>query len=269
MCIIQGDTRSVADTEIFCFPACNGRGQVTVYSNAVSMNSPGHNAMILPVPRGYEMFQMIDLSGDTDMFAKLDSCFPSDQTMDSDGPRSRGLSANSQAPYLAVQQCGSYEFSLVPSLRDFSRLDPASFQLSGDVGRLLQRQYPAGFAFLVCRITANKKFHPVGYLHPLAPGADLFIPTLHFHQGHAHGQPDWDHSIYVLGNSTLGRPAHSLHGLRQVRALQPYMCPGRPDRLRKLEVHGHHSNRDMVVPAVCDRPLPSWMSPSLTGLVAA
>lgn len=255
MCVIQGNTNSVANTEIFCFPAANGRDQVTVYSNAVSMaDNHKDNAMILPIPRGYEKFKAIDLSEDADLFRKLDSCFPAP-------PLPRSLSAASaanasQGSFLQVQHCGSYEFSLVPSIRDFDRINPTVFQLNDDVRRLLASQYPRDFAFLVCKITENKKFHPVGYIHPMPADGQLFVPTLHFHQGHSEPlNPDWDHDIYVLGNDVIGRPARDFAALKQVSSLKRYMCLSQPEKLRKIQIKGHFTNRDITVPASADRSL--------------
>lgn len=248
MCIIQGDTKSVADTEIFCFPSANGRDQMTVYSNAVSMHTnSNNNAMILPVPRGSERFSVIDMSRDSDMFQKIESCFPQKRSL-SDG-------------FLAVERCGSYQYSLVPSINDFDRVDPNAFRLSPDVRQLFLQHYPRGYAFLVCKIMENQKFHPVGYVHPLPVGGELFVPTLHYHQGQSHA-PDWDHSIYVLGNETMGMPAVSFDGLCGVAALRPHLSLTRPELLRKMELHGQSPNRDITVPTVKAR---SWLQKVLAG----
>lgn len=262
MCVIQGDTKSVADTEIFCFPSANGEDQVTVYSNAVSMHtSSNNNAMILPVPGGADRFSVIDLSRDPDMFNKIDSCFPQKRSLSSDGLGATNA-AQCAGGYLAVKQCGSYQYSLVPSIDDFARVNPRVFQLSPDIRQLFLQHYPRGYAFLVCKISENKKFHPVGYVHPLPTGGKLFVPTLHFHQGHEGHGPDWDHSIYVLGNDTLGIPATSLDGLKQVASLRPHLSLTRPERLRKMELHGHFPNRDIGVSTTKDR---SWLQMVLAG----
>lgn len=257
MCVIQGDTKTVADTQIFCFPACNGKDQVTVYSNEVHMNNPqdNNNAMILPIPRGYEQFKMVDLTKDPDLFKNLNRCFPSVIQMSTRNGSSLSAAANS-ADYLAVKRCGSYEFSLVPSVQDFRRINPTVFQLNKDVEQLLLDKYPLGFAFLVCKIRQNTKFHPLAYMHPLQPDGRLFVPTLHFHQGHQGAQAysaDWDHDIYVLGNNTLGQAAVSLDGLRSVASLRPYMSANDPEKLRKLEINGHFENKDIMVPVSVQR----------------
>lgn len=264
MCVIQGNTKSVADTEIFCAPCANGKDQVTVYSNAVSMHTASNNnAMILPVPGGADRFSVIDLSRDPDMFKKIESCFPQKRSLSMDS-LSTANSATCAGGYLAVKQCGSYQYSLVPSIEDFGRVDPRAFQLSPDVRQLFLDKYPRGYAFLVCKISDNKKFHPVGYVHPLPAGGKLFVPTLHFHQGHNHNHgPDWDHSIYVLGNDTFGRPAATLNGLNEVAALRPYLSLTKPCRLRKAELHGHFPNRDIGVPTTTDR---SWLQMVLAGV---
>lgn len=251
MCIIQGDTKHVGDTQIFSF-ATRGGGQyqVTVYSNEIQLNKEAkkrHNAMILAVPRGNEDFGMIDLSNDKDVFKKLEKCFP----VAYQGPvtlNSRSF-GTSKADYLEVKSCGSYRYSLVPTLQDFERVDPSVFQIDGDVKSLLSSKYENGFAFLVCKIAESKKFHPVAYFHPIPKSGKLFVPTLHFHQGQDHPlSPDWDHEIYVIGNSMVGVGAHDLSGLYKVTTLQNFLPRIKAADLRKIEINGQFPNQDLWIP---------------------
>ena len=52
MCIIQGSTRKVGDTEIMAFRTRDEKSQVTIYSNCVELPpmADKDTAMILPVP---------------------------------------------------------------------------------------------------------------------------------------------------------------------------------------------------------------------------
>lgn len=268
MCVIQGATSRIADTQILAFPTADKRSQVTVYSNAVQLKGqeeeqtnsaldaffPGYRvpsfsrrgdvAMILPIPRGYERFDVIDTTDCADMFKEIDECFPEQMSF--------SLFSTNQAQsasFLAVKTCGSYKYSLVPSLADFSRVDPNVFKLDAEVGHLLGTKYPRGFAFLVCKIEESKKFHPIAYVHPMPEDGKLFVPTLHFHQGH-HDQshPDWDHQIYVVGNNQLGKAADSTEGLQSVKCLKPLVPRVSPSMLRKIEIKGDYPNKDLLVP---------------------
>jgi len=267
MCIIQGYTEGVNDTLILAFPTVDKRSQVTVYSNKVQLRDqrpvghpdleaffPGYTqqflapqagaAMILPVPRGAEAFEMIDTSDCSDLFEQIDGCFPVSPKLKS----SRGFETYANS-YLEVKSCGSYKYSLLPSLAAFDQVDPSVFRLDSEVKGLLQSAYPASFAFLVCKIEESKKFHPVAYKHPLPSDGQLFIPTLHFHQGH-HDQnhPDWDHRIYVVGNQNLGLGATSADKLRELGCFREVMPPVRADTFRRLKIQGSFPNRDLRVP---------------------
>jgi hypothetical protein len=245
MCILSGGVRRVSDTEILVFPTDARGWQVTIYSNRVQLLSPAAStpattpwhtrdhgasksvvAMVLPFPAGE--CKMIDISDSTDLFKALRTWFIPHEHAHAHAPQERGGGC------LEVQRCGSYRYSVVPSLSDFDRVDASVFELTPRVASLLATSYGTGYSFLVCILDANAKYAPIAYRHPTFEQA-LFIPTLHSHD-HSHralwlartptpqdaaiggkagdprgdvepAAPDWDHPIYVLGSDTFGEPA--------------------------------------------------------------
>lgn len=267
MCVIQGGATRVADTQILAFKSSNGYHQVTAYSNRVDL--PGdaatanasnmwssfglslpiqqNAAMILPIPDGAKHFEMIDTSACKDMFERIDECFPTELSY-SFTNSSRSLSVQSAS--LEVKTCGSYQYTLVPSLLDFARLDRNVFSLDADVHRVLA-QYPNNFAFLVCKLSDSKKYHPVAYKHPLPRDGRLFVPTLHYHQGHHDSAvaPDWDHEIYLVTKQRLGKAAAYTAALMNVSAFRNLLPNVAADNFRKLEMSGNFPNQDLRVAA--------------------
>jgi hypothetical protein len=133
---------------------------------------------------------------------------------------------------LVVQQVGSYKVSIAQSLDDLDRLQFETFNLSSHIKKLLQKEYPANFGYVVAIIDADKSFHPIAYTHDLWNN-ELFVPTLHHHEHKEDilraraasmaklGIPlteeymaalatpvsvneiDWSHSIFVYNNQEL------------------------------------------------------------------
>lgn len=268
MCVIQAETiEKVADTQILAFRSRDKKHQITAYSNQVnlpgdsgndssvwsafglSIPTPKNAAMILPVPNGAKHFEMIDTSTCKDMFERIDDCFPK--------LVSRGLSMTnslnmqySSDSILEVKTCGSYQYTLVPSLSDFSRLDRSVFQLDTDVRQVLAG-YAASFAFLVCKLSESKKYHPVAYKHPMPADGKLFVPTLHYHQGHQDSKTaaDWDHQIYLLTSQQTGKAADNTTGLLNLSAFSSLLPNVQSHQLRKLEVRGNFPNQDLLIAA--------------------
>jgi len=100
-------------------------------------------------------------------------------------PRSRG--ADDEPPQmLPVEKSGSYEFTVVPSLSDFERVEASllSNRPSPAVMKLLTTHYEERrFSFLVCKIAAGRdaQYHPLAYTHPVNIDGKMFVPTLHYH----------------------------------------------------------------------------------------
>lgn len=213
MCILSGSPERVSKTQILAFHAADGRHQVTVYANEVRLarristtyvpwgepggggdgNDVAECAMVLPFPAGGAC-EMIDTTSSKGLFAALNDLFPG---VLSYSLGSRGGFGVADGATLEVKSCGSYDYSVAPTVDDLSRLD-ASLRI-GDVMDLLRRVYGTGFSFLVCGIRKSAQYHPIAYRHALRSDGRLFLPTLHEHgpAAHAHG-PMWDHVIFSL-----------------------------------------------------------------------
>lgn len=208
MCILTGSPERVSNTQILAFRAKDGLHQVTVYANRVRlMRSTTYNecAMVLPFPAGG--CEMIDTTDTPDLFQSLDGLFPRSYF----GGRGGGFGGMDDAR-LEVKSCGSYDYSVAPTLSDLARLDPKLH--IGDVTDLLRREYGGGFSFLVCAIRESAKYHPIAYRHALDLGgglgsAKLFLPTLHEHGPALHGAAMWDHAIYTLDIESSPSPSTS------------------------------------------------------------
>ena len=269
MCIIQShEIEKVADTQILAFRSRDKKHQITAYSNQVNLPSdhgndssvwsafglsiptPKNAAMILPVPNGAKHFEMIDTSTCKNMFERIDDCFPKLLSRGGMSTNSFGMYQSDSLSTLEVKTCGSYQYTLVPSLSDFGRLDCSVFELDADVQQVLAG-YAASFAFLVCKLSESKKYHPVAYKHPMPADGKLFVPTLHYHQGHQDSKTaaDWDHQIYLLTTQQTGKAADNTRGLSNLSAFSSLLPNVQPHQLRKLEVRGNFPNQDLLIAA--------------------
>lgn len=178
---------SVSQTRLYVSPSANGARQLTVYENAV--NTPTHNAMILPIPHPATV-AFHDMSDHPEFFAKLDSQF------------NRILyplraSLGPSRPPLPVVTVGSYRVTVVPTA-DFSLVDSAEFTIPAEIQAHLANRYgPHGYGFLVCRlIKGSHGYHPFAYSHDIQEPGRLFVPTYHLHDGHPSAFAYWEHTIY-------------------------------------------------------------------------
>ena len=264
MCILTGTPERVSDTQILAFRAKDGRRQVTVYANRVSLRTrstefvpwgqPGGNnecAMVLPFPSGAGAAEceMIDTTGAPGLFKSLDGLFPTTYSMDGKA-KCRGGGFGT----LEVKSCGSYDYSVAPTLADLGRLDPALH--IGDVAGLLGRNYPAGYSFLVCAIRESAKYHPIAYRHALRADGCLFLPTLHEHGPALHGEAMWDHAIYTLDavpppfcpfKEVDASAADVANAIGSALGNQLRASAGGRIRLCKATVKGDYPNTDTLV----------------------
>lgn len=264
MCILSGAPERVSDTQILAFRTKDGNHQVTVYANRVSLRTrstefipwgqPGGNntcAMVLPYP-SYGTFkldcEMIDTSGAPNLFKSLDGLFPVTYATDGRGRRG-GFGAGDT---LEIKSCGSYDYSIVPTLSDLVRLDPSLH--IGDVIGLLRRSYPVGYSFMVCAIRESAAYHPIAYRHALRTDGLLFLPTLHEHGPELRGAAMWDHAIYTL--DATPPPAFDTERIdvsatdvanaigpalgKQLRTGTNMMC--------KTTIQGERANEDILIP---------------------
>jgi hypothetical protein len=200
MCIIHGQVESVAKTRILVAPCADGKRQLTVYCNKVTMKQEG-GVMILPFPTSECRF--VDLSAYPTLFKDLHAMMPIALGFN------RKLKGESEGarPTLEVFDVGSYKASVVPAVADLERLDASTFHVDQTVCEFLSRNYPKGFSFVVCQLDVKKEYHPFGYQHGAMARSRLFVPTMHYHQqqqGDIHS--DWDHDIYTWNSHVLRAP---------------------------------------------------------------
>ena len=208
MCIFTGEVESVSKTQIF---SCkNSNRQVVVYGNKVELDKGKRVAMVLPVPSNLDKkdggIEVLDMSRYNNLFDDLDSLFPKVLAQSFARGLSDSLSLNSyDEESIDVKHVGSYKVSIVPSFNDFQRLQFSEFELDPNVVNLLNKHYKEGYGFVVCIIKENCEFHPIAYSHDItSTSGQFFLPTRHYHgESHKNKKPDWDHSIYVMGNREI------------------------------------------------------------------
>jgi len=212
MCIVDptlydssGSVSLVANTSILVAPqsGTNYKRQLTVYSNRVRMGGDTQSvAMILPVPNpGHDPrdITVVDTSDDSNGTSQLFSALRpltrkltlsySNSYLMANGSMEKGVEARSVLP---VHTSGSYEFTIVPRMDYFGRLDRRLLPRppSPPVMKLLNEHYGKAFSFIVCKLSAasDAQYHPLAYTHPVMVRTanhvnvpTLFVPTLHYH----------------------------------------------------------------------------------------
>lgn len=206
MCIFSHEVEYVGDTKIF---ARRGSDPLQYLVYEMALTAPVDLAMILPIPTQpnstEDSIRFIDMSGYKDFFKDLEKGFPKDQLK---GMLSRGgdRSFSFNAP-LQVHQVGAFEASFVPTLSDFSRLDPR-FRLEPTVWDKIPQYKDYGFVVFKLRGTNKPKtldnfheserasIHPMAFSFPSRYADQLFFPTMHIHDGQIHEQAYFDHTLY-------------------------------------------------------------------------
>lgn len=197
MCCFSKNVTSVSETKIFA-RLLTKKNQSLVYE--MSLDTPEDVAMILPLPvipgSGEKSVKFIDLSGYPNFFKDLKKGFPSPRSKYKWDEAKPAAEAGSIAP-LEVQTVGSFEASFVPTLADFSRLDPR-FKLPDGTWEKIPAYAEYGFAVFKLK-KGNKKLHPMAFHFPsrLAKEAQLFFPTVHIHDGKVHKKEEFDHQLYA------------------------------------------------------------------------
>lgn len=207
MCMINEEIADVSNTKIFI--AHLGKLQLTMYENKIELLNGRPNAMILPFPaHGGVDFKLPindEKAIDTveELFKIAKDCFP----------KSRGMSkycnsAVTSESYLKIEEVGSYSVSVAEGVEDLVRFDPSVFNINKNLLNVIMMRYKSGFGFLICQLNESKKYHPFTYVHGAITPSTIFIPTYHYHE-HDTGdmeieQGDWDHTIYVVSNNSVG-----------------------------------------------------------------
>jgi hypothetical protein len=194
----------------------SGAHQVLVYS--MTLSTRGDVAMILPLPiapgTGEDGIAFVDLSGYAGFFDDMEQCFLVPGPPLSKGGFALSLSA-SPLPRLKVHAVGSFEASFVPTLRDFSRLDPR-FRIRDEVWRKLPLYEDYGFAVFKLKKGRKATIHPMAFRFPTRKPDALFFPTVHVHDGDVHAAARFDHRLFYQGASPDFVFQAAIHSARSV-----------------------------------------------------
>ncbi len=197
MCCFTGPVSKVEGTSIFARMMAPGR-QLLVYE--LSLAAEAEVAMVLPLPvpprSGEDAVRFLNLKAAPDFFSRLETLFAP--------PQLRSLEQSLLAPRgepLQVHAVGDFVASFVPSLADFSRLDPRFRMPQGTLDRVPDY---ADWGFAVFQLAAPKrqaKIHPMAFELQTRDAARLFFPTLHVHDGALHDGAEYAHFLYTQGGA--------------------------------------------------------------------
>lgn len=223
MCIFSGHVDHVARTSIFMRE--HQGWNCLVYSMTVA--TPSEVAMILPVRcadhREEDAVAPVSLEEYPDFFHDMAQLF-------NQPTKSRGGFAAiplSSPETLKVQQVGNFEFSYVPGLDQFHRLD-SRFQIPPVVIQQFP-EYGEGHGFAVFKLTSNpggglRSIHPMAYTFRSAEPGTLVFPTAHYH-GQQEERSYFDHALYVqVGGQITPQQLATSRGHWAPAAYPPSVC---------------------------------------------
>jgi hypothetical protein len=218
--------------------------QLLAYEMKIS--APAAVAMILPVPTPPnspdDAVRFISLAKYPGLFNDLFDVFhPVSAARLSRGSKS----VPAPAP-LVVHEVGAFVASFVPSLADFTRLDPQFRVPSGTLDRVPTY---ADYGFVVFQLGATKgvaHVHPMAFEFPTRTPDRLFFPLVHVHDGVLHEDAEMDHVLYAQGVDKLRTFETSPFTLKRVPAVaksEGLLDPNQ--RLSRCEMVGRYPNRDV------------------------
>ena len=224
-------------------------------------------AMVLPIPvppgAGEDAVRFVDLSEAPDFFTQLSALFPPvPQPARARAPGEPALRSSA----LVVHAVGEFEASFVPSIDDFERLD-ARFRLPKKTWHTLPEYADYGFAVFKLRMNQRtpglaarvksaflvnaapvvqppRKFHPMALTFPTRD-ARLFFPTVHIHDGEAHAEADFDHELFMQGETQAGWESSMTHASRAAVTTRKHLDESA--LVQRLTMRGLLQNRDTWV----------------------
>lgn len=210
MCCFSGPVEDVAATRIFARMASPGR-QILAYEMVFAAASPV--AMILPLPTPPSSAEtdvrFISLERYPGLFEDLYEAF-----MWSDG-RPRSVVVFGEPETLEVQVVGAFVASFVPTLADFTRLDPRFRIPPGTIDRVPGYSDYGFVVFQLGAATQPSRVHPMAFEFSTRDPEQLFFPLLHVHDGQLHAEAAFDHVLYAQGLRTHRLFEHSDKPLRE------------------------------------------------------
>ncbi|MCA9646800.1 MAG: hypothetical protein KC492_39205, partial [Myxococcales bacterium] len=199
----------------------------------------------------------IDLSDYPEFFGDLRQAFPAVMAPAAFGPQPRSLGGNAEP--LKVIGVGRFEASFVPSMSDFSRLDPR-FQLPPGVVERLTRYADWGFAVFKLKPKpktlglfnpAPERIHPMAFSFPYRDADAIFFPTLHVHDEHLPETADFDHLLVVQPPAALAPQLDWFGSEKRLgEVVDEERAKGVIDggaKAQQLSLFGSLSNRDVLL----------------------
>jgi hypothetical protein len=209
MCCFSRKVNSVSSTKIFARHLSNNR-QALIYQMSVAADEP--LAMILPIPvqQSAKDDEVVfhDLSSYETFFSVLEFEFPlvriRKPPLKRGAKKAASKAVSAAPPPLTVHRVGSFVASFVPSMKDFSRLDPR-FTLPAEVWASLPQYADYGFAVFQLDTHKNVKRspHPMAFTFISRDPSRLFFPTVHIHDGEVQKVASFDHILYYQGKSSF------------------------------------------------------------------
>lgn len=193
MCCFSQPIESVSETNLFARLTDHGT-QFLIYQ--MKFKSLVANAMILPLPvkreSGEKAVSFISLKDYEDVFRDIQRAFPAPRPP---RPFSRSNPASAVDSKLAVHTVGDFIASFVPTLDDFSRLDP-QFAIPRATWDKIPEYVDFGFA--VFQLKSNEgQPHPIAFEFQTRLTDQVFFPTMHIHDGEVHPHEEFDHALYL------------------------------------------------------------------------
>lgn len=253
MCIVQGETKTIANTKILVgTSAYDDSHQFVAYSNYVDIVKDPV-AMILPFPNYYgtNFVKVIESTQyHNNMFDKLEDIFKQ-QSLSNAFFNTSSMNYHT-CDTLPVYRSGNYRYSVVNSIDDFKYVDDI-FKLTDKNIIDIFSAYYTKFGFIVCIIDKSAQYTPFMYISEKMPNNRFFIPTRHYH-GHISEKESWDHKIFIIGtDEELSKTgAQILHPITHNFYLHPlsHMLASRKDECKALYIKGKHANGDIIVTSV-------------------
>ncbi len=196
MCIFTKPVVSVSNTNIFA-RLLPDNWQYLVYQ--MQFKTRDKNAMVLPLPvqlpaTDDKTLEFISLKQHPNFFEELNSGFPLMSP-----PKTRGRNSKDLTQDLEVHEVGDFIASFVPTVADFSRLDP-QFRVPRESWDKIPRYSDYGFAVFQLKSLEGQP-HPMAFKFRSrlnqTDNQSLFFPTVHIHDGEVHRLEKFDHTLFL------------------------------------------------------------------------
>jgi hypothetical protein len=269
MCCFSQPVEMVSNTNIFARSA-NGR-QFLVYGMTYAARTDLAMVLPLPVPPRppEDAVTFINLERYPDFFQDMRRGFPP-QT---DPWRSRAPAAVAAGPQLQVHDVGDFEASFVPTLADFSRLNPR-FCIPAEAWDRLPAYHDYGFAVFKLKASVSKslsdilrriaggsatgspglprRVHPMAFSFPRRNPDLLYFPTVHIHDRAVHPHAYFDHILYCQVGPEMSeylqgwqKSPQSASGFMNCGLTHGVVDPDQS--CWRLPLHGRLQNKDTLI----------------------